>query len=309
MAHTVQKRFKLNTVHRVYVSIYWIHAKEIFSSFHNSFQDPNFDLNDEVYDDCRSAATVVTDKAIIQTWDTSTNYSQAWSNAEQKAREPAHDYMEKHHSIAIYMYTNSILQPVKQVLKAAETTGKLKETFDSRSLYFYLSEAIQILKHSQVTCLTTNYRTETLLNQNISNKLIRFSNFILASSGRYFTRNASCFEVHTCFGADVTHYSALKRNSQVLIPPYEVFKVTDIETDSQRCKVVYRLESNLNCVYDRESNSLHSITALPVAGFWLIFTIICMIIVSLFLPFVIFKVLENHKKTAAERGSLLPNST
>ncbi|XP_051241578.1 ecto-ADP-ribosyltransferase 4 [Dicentrarchus labrax] len=272
-------------------------------------EDLTYDLNDDMYDDCRSKAVVVTDKAIMQTWDTSTNFSQAWSNAEQNAEEPIHNYMEKHHSVALYMYTNVMLQPVKRDLDTAERTGnQLKETLKSRSLYFSLSEAIQILKHSQVTCLSTNYRIEALLNVNISNKLIRFSTFIIGSDGWNFTRNASCFEVYTCFGADITYYSALKQNNQVLIPPYEVFKVTDIETEAQRCKVIYRLKSNLNCVYDRESNKLHPISALPVDGFWLIFTITCMIIVCLLLPFIIVKVLENHKKTAVYCASSLPNS-
>lgn len=271
-----------------------------------SIKDLTYDLND----DCRSKATVVTDKAMMQKWDTNKNFSQAWSNAEQQATEPTHNYMEKHHSVAIYMYTNTMLQPVKQDLETTERSGKrLKETFETHSLYFSLSEGIQILKHSQVTCLSTNYRTETLLLLNISNKLIRFSTFILGSNGWNFTRNASCFEVYTCFGADITHYSALKLSGQVLIPPYEVFKVIDTETDAQRCKAVYRLKSNLNCVYDKESNTLHPISALPVDGFWVIFVITCMIIVSLLLPFVIAKVLEKHKKTAIYSVSSFHNNT
>ncbi|XP_070684548.1 ecto-ADP-ribosyltransferase 4-like [Pempheris klunzingeri] len=273
-------------------------------------QNLTHDLNDNMYDDCGSKATVVADEAMMQTWDTTTNFSQAWSNAQQKAREPAHKHMEKYHSVAIYMYTNAILQPVKRDLQSAERSGKqVKETFESHSLYFSLSEAIQILKHSQVTCLSTNYRTDTLLNLSISNKQIRFSTFILGADGWNFTRNASCFDVYTCFGADITHYSALKQNSQVLIPPYEVFKVTDTETDTKGCKVVYRLKSNLNCVYDKESNTLHPISALPVDRFWLIFTISCMITVSLLLPFVIVKVLEKHKKTVECNGSSVHNST
>ncbi|XP_037618996.1 ecto-ADP-ribosyltransferase 4-like [Sebastes umbrosus] len=248
---------------------------------------------------CRLKATVVTDKAIMQKWDASTNFSQAWSNAEQNAREPAHEYMEKHHSTAIYMYSNIMLQPVKQDLETAESNGKqLKETFEPRSLYSALSEAIQILKHSQVTCLSTYYRTETLLHPNISNKLIRFSTFVLGSDGGNFTRNASCLEVYTCFGADVTRYSALKLNNQVLIPPYEVFKVTDTQTDTRRCKVIYRLRSDLNCVYDRESDKLHRIHVLPEDMFFLIFAITCTLILCLLLPLVIVKVLENCKKTA-----------
>lgn len=253
-----------------------------------------------MFDDCRSEATVVDDKASVQTWNTGTNYSEAWSNAEQKAREAAHNYMTKRHSAALYTYTTNVLQPLEQVATAGDQTGKqLRERFDSHSLHFYLSEAIQILRHSQVSCLSTYYTTETRLNLNNSNRPVRFSTFILAPNGRYPTKNATCFEVHTCFGANITHYSALKQNDQVLIPPYELFKVTNIQTDAQRCKVVYRLESNLNCVYDRGSNSLHRISVLPADGLWVIFAIICMIVVFLVLPFVIVKVVKHLEKAAA----------
>lgn len=253
-----------------------------------------------MYDDCRSEATVVDDKASVQTWNTGINYSEVWSKAEQKAREPAHYYMTKRHSAALYIYTTIILQPVKQVTTAGDRTGKQpREQSDTHSLYFYLSEAIQILRHSQVTCFSINYTTETLLNLNISSKPVRFSTFILAPNGQYPTKNTTCFEVNTCFGANITHYSALKQNDQVLIPPYELFKVTSIQTDAQTCKVVYRLESNLDWVYDRASNSLHRISVLPADGFWVVFAIICIIIVLLVLPFVIVKVLKHLEKAAA----------
>lgn len=262
------------------------------------------DLNDNMYDDCRSKAAAVTDEATMQKWETHANFSQA----EQNAKEPAHMYMKKRHSMAIYMYTNILLHPAKQNLE--ESTGKRqKETFESRSLYSSLSEAVQILRHSQVTCLRTIYRTETFLNPNVSKELIRFGTFVLGSDEWNFGRGASCFEVFTCFGADVTHYSTLKINSQVLIPPYEVFRVTETAAEAHRCKVLYRLESNLNCVYDPESNMLHPISAFPVDGFWLTFALACMIIVSLLLPFVIVKVFENHKKNAVYRASSFHNST
>lgn len=230
---------------------------------------------------------VVRDKEIIQTWDTNASFSQAWSNAVQKAKEPAHEYMEKYHSVAIYVYTDT-----------ADARGSQpKATSDCRSLYSSLSDAIQILKHSQVTCLTTHYGIDSPLKKNISTTLIRFSTFMLGSKERYSTRNASCFQVHTCFGADVTHYSALKQDSQVLVPPYEVFKVTDVETDAQWCKVVYRLESNLNCVYDRETDSVHPISASAAEGFWLTFSIICIVSLLLFLLFVIVKASDKSTKS------------
>lgn len=266
----------------------------------NLFQDPTHDFSDKTHDDCRSKTTVVTVKASMQRWDSVSNCSQAWSDAEQRAREPAHKYLEKHHSVAIFKYTQAPNQDC-----TTDKTEQHLRTAESHSLYSLLCEAIQVLKHSQVTCVDTRYRTETLLNLSISDEHVRFGTFVLGSDGQIFNRNASCFEVHTCFGADISHYSALKRSKQVLIPPYEIFKITDIQTEASRCKIIYRLRSNLNCVYDRDSNMLYPISALPVKGLFLILTITCIIIVSLLLPFVIVKASEYHKKTVSYRASAL----
>nr|XP_008274842.1 PREDICTED: ecto-ADP-ribosyltransferase 4-like [Stegastes partitus] len=223
----------------------------------------------------------------MQKWQScSINFSQAWNDAERNVQEPAHQYMEKHHLTALYMYTNW-LQPVNHNVSSA----KQKKASESCPLYLLLSEAIQILKHSQVTCLSTKYRTDTLEHHlNSSNEQVRFSTFILGSDEENFTGNVSCFEVHSCFGANVTRYSALKLNNQVLIPSYEVFKVTDIQTETKGCKVLYRLRSNLNCVYDRESDVLHPISVTPMEGFWITLTIACVITVSVLLLLVIVKV-------------------
>ncbi|XP_029915439.1 T-cell ecto-ADP-ribosyltransferase 2-like [Myripristis murdjan] len=267
-------------------------------------QDMSHDPSDSMYDDCRVQPATVADEHMIRRWDHSTNSCQAWNDDQQKAKEPAHMYMEKKHSAAIYMYTSVALLPDNQDFKTAakrkERTAA-KETFDHCSLYFYLSEAIQILKHGQVSCFNTYYKTETLLNQNISKKQMRFSTFVLSSLSRDISPpgSASCFEIYTCFGAEITHYSALKQSGQVLIPPYEVFKVSSIQTDAPSCEVTYTLRSNLNCVYNRESNTLHPISAVPVDGFLLIIIISSIAIVSLMLTLVIVKVLENRKETAA----------
>ncbi|XP_071779422.2 ecto-ADP-ribosyltransferase 5-like [Centroberyx gerrardi] len=280
----------------------------------NDIQDMTHDdPGDSMYDDCVPKPTVVADKHMTQKWDR-INLSQSWDDAEQKAQEPAHTYMRKKHSIAIYMYTNATLLPVNQDYKTAARPGERTvdtETSDHRSLYFYLSEAIQILKHSQVSCLNAYYRTEAFLNLNISNKQMRFSTFILSSLNRNINslRSVCCFEIYTCFGAEITQYSALQQDGQVLIPPYEVFTVTGIQTDAQWCKVAYRLRSNLNCVYDRGSDTLHPISASPTDSFWPIIIISSIIVASLLLLFVIVKVLGKCKQIAVYSVSPIHNDT
>uniref|UniRef100_A0A3B5KQ02 NAD(P)(+)--arginine ADP-ribosyltransferase n=1 Tax=Takifugu rubripes TaxID=31033 RepID=A0A3B5KQ02_TAKRU len=190
-------------------------------------QDPDLDLNPDA---CTSKVIVTADRSRI--WNASMNFSQAWSNAEQKATTPEHRYMQKQHSVAIYMYTQAVRRPGGTVLTAAEGPEK-QLTSESQPLFAYLSEAIQILKHSQRLCHTTSYPS---LNLNTSGKLLRFG-----------TGN-TCFQVHTCFGVDISHYSALEEDGQVLIPPYEVFKVTHVSSDPRRGEFTHKLESNLNCI-------------------------------------------------------------
>lgn len=248
--------------------------------------------------DCRFKAAVLTDEAMVQKFNTGKNFSEAWTEAEQKSRAPAHIYMEKHHSTAIYAFTRAMLQPV-----GAEASGKQqRETLTSS-----LSEALQVLRHSQATCHSTTYRTDTIRHPNI-HRLVRFSTFILGSEWTNSTRAELCFHIRTCFGADVTHYSALTGNSQVLIPPYEVFEVISMETDAQRCKVLYRLKSDLNCVYDRASDTLQPVSA-SAGGSWFMFSIVCLGLVSVCIPFVIMKVIEDYKKNNVCRVSPMHNSS
>lgn len=247
-------------------------------------QDTDLDLNPDA---CTSKVIVATDRSRI--WNASMNFSQAWSNAEKKATSPVHRYMQKQHSVAIYMYTQAVRRPGRTVLMVAEAPEK-QPTSESQPLFSYLSDAIQILKHSQMLCHTTSYSSDTSLNLNTSGKLLRFGTFVLGSGGCRLS-GTTCFQVHTCFGVDISHYSALEEDGQVLIPPYEVFKVTHVPSDSRRGELIHKLESNLNCVYDRESDSLHPISV-TVNQSWVMFGITSMVIVFLYLPFVIVKVLK-----------------
>lgn len=282
--------------------------KIYFTLFFQSTQQLTSDLNDKEFAGCRAKVTVVSDEAIQQKWDScSANFSKAWSKSEKNLKEPAESYMEKTHSRALYLFTQMV---PKRGNKISEPTGrslKQRRAFKPITLYSSLSEAILILKQNQVICLSTKYRLETALELNISTAQVRFSTFILGSDVWNFDRNVSCFEIYSCFGANITKYSALQGNNQVLVPPYEVFTLTDIQKQTKSCKVTYKLRSNLNCVYDKEHNQLHSISTLPVEGFWLIFTIICFILLFFLLLCVI--VILYHGIKSAQRVSNLHNAT
>ncbi|XP_077058401.1 NAD(P)(+)--arginine ADP-ribosyltransferase 2-like [Siphateles boraxobius] len=166
------------------------------------------------------------------------------------------------HKIAIYVYTDPTIQIY---LKFNNDTRNGKHnytdmTYKWYSLHFLLTDAIQILKKTQNRCMLTYRGTkDTFDYKKNQNKEVRFGSFTSSSLDRKLAQrfgNVSCFEIHTCEGANVTKYSWLPYEKEVLIPPYEKFKVIGVKTRGEQndlwCDTVFTLNStgtrsDLNC--------------------------------------------------------------
>ncbi|XP_045071765.1 NAD(P)(+)--arginine ADP-ribosyltransferase 2-like [Coregonus clupeaformis] len=177
-----------------------------------------------------------------------------------KSKYNSKDKLTHDHVKAICAYTGG-QSKMYPVFNQAVRTNRTEYTtsFQFHSLHFLLTDAIRLLKLNQKTCHTT-YRRTNLEFVGKVNKIIRFGYFASSSFLKNLTHfgEKSCFEVKTCFGADLKSYPKMgNREKEVLIPPYEVFKVTAVlkkENDKNLwCDVVYKLESikppksNLNC--------------------------------------------------------------
>uniref|UniRef100_A0A8C2HVF8 NAD(P)(+)--arginine ADP-ribosyltransferase n=1 Tax=Cyprinus carpio TaxID=7962 RepID=A0A8C2HVF8_CYPCA len=196
------------------------------------------------------------------------DFAYAWNDAEKKYMPPG-DNLTKNHSIAIYVYTNSGFGVYKEFNEADRKDKKeyKNKTYKWYSLHFLLTDAIQILKKKQKKCYSTYRGTKLEFIQNVQNKKVRFGSFTSSSINRNKTKvfgNVSCFEIYTCEGAEVSKYSKLPREKEVLIPPYETFKVTAVKTKGQRgawCDTVYTLKSSgkrsdLNCCFKLQHESM-----------------------------------------------------
>ncbi|XP_054634993.1 GPI-linked NAD(P)(+)--arginine ADP-ribosyltransferase 1-like [Dunckerocampus dactyliophorus] len=210
---------------------------------------------DDMYEGCRSEMAPVIDLLGIFERRNNKRFGSTWALAETHARTPVHKDMKQEHAISLYLYTS--VPVVQHDFNTAVKEGKQAYStheFQFHYFYFYLTEVIQLLRHT--SCKTSYHRTSERYDLNVVNTNIRFGAFIWAATNKQtFESNGkvSCFEIHTCFGADVTFYSAKGQEGQVLIPPYEVFTITDVLTDKQWCNVVYKLQStktprgDLNC--------------------------------------------------------------
>ncbi|XP_029501245.1 NAD(P)(+)--arginine ADP-ribosyltransferase 2-like [Oncorhynchus nerka] len=200
-------------------------------------------------------------------------FKQAWMKAEgcatiekvkkrfqkDKSKYNPKDKLPHDHIKAICAYSGgqSKMYPVfNQAVRTSRT--EYTTSFQFHSLHFLLTDAIRLLKLKQNTCHTTYRRTNMEFSGEV-NKEIRFGLFASSSFLKNLTHfgEKSCFEIKTCFGADLKSYPEMGNyEKEVLIPPYEVFKVTAVlkkENDENLwCNVVYKLKSiktlsNLNC--------------------------------------------------------------
>ncbi|KAL0154198.1 hypothetical protein M9458_050452, partial [Cirrhinus mrigala] len=179
----------------------------------------------------------------------SAEFNKTWQEGEENAKK-AEDNLTENHSIAIHVYTNKDSKVYSNFTSATRTDKqKYNEgAFKWYSLHFLLTEAIQILKKTHNRCYVT-YRG-TNVKFDVQSKEVRLSSFSSSSLDRKVIQgfgNKSCFEIYTCEGANLTKYSKYPEEKEVLIPPYETFRVTAVKNRTDQpdlwCETVFVLNS------------------------------------------------------------------
>ncbi|XP_018943455.1 ecto-ADP-ribosyltransferase 4-like isoform X2 [Cyprinus carpio] len=214
---------------------------------------------DDSYDGCREKMANLVETKYLKK-EMQSNFANAWKHAEKNYKPPG-DNLTKNHSIAIYVYTNSMFEIYKDFNNAVrkEKNKYRNKKFKWYSLQFLLTDAIQILKKTQKECILTYRRTNVSFKKSVLNKEVRFGSFASSSLNHTKTNvfgNKSCFKIYTCESANLTKYSKYDKEEEVLIPPYEKFKVTAVNKRKHQkdlwCDTVFTLKSSgkrsdLNC--------------------------------------------------------------
>ncbi|KAF7645286.1 hypothetical protein LDENG_00207030 [Lucifuga dentata] len=211
---------------------------------------------DDMYNGCRAEMMQMVGKKYKEEIK---QFENSWNRAEKCADRNA---LTKDHIQAICVYMSGYKMFNKIFNKAVWSSRKQYGTsFPYHSLHFLLTVAVQLLKENQESCHTSYRRSELKFTADVG-QIIRFGYFASSSLNtdlEYFGED-SCFKIRTCYGAFLKNYSDYQSGEEVLIPPYEQFKITKIlqgegaqsEPGLKDCKVVYVLESagdhsNLNC--------------------------------------------------------------
>ncbi|XP_032371270.1 ecto-ADP-ribosyltransferase 5 [Etheostoma spectabile] len=226
---------------------------------------------DDMYDGCKDKMKEMATQYLKKEKKNNNIFKDVWDSSEKcvldKFKKRKTNSLEKHQLVALYYYTSGKGNAYLDFNNEVRTQRPVYKTkFGYHALHFYLTTAIRTLQKEREIknekCLTGYRRVDKYFSQDVQNKEIRFGSFTSASRLGYIKPELygekSCFEINTCMGADVSLYSKFgEAEAEVLIPPYEVFKVLDIKKRSMQpdlpCEVVYKVKSTelpvskLNC--------------------------------------------------------------
>ncbi|NXM55549.1 NRT2 ribosyltransferase, partial [Illadopsis cleaveri] len=150
----------------------------------------------------------------------------------------------------------------RQFNRATRVAGRSRReylrSFHFKVLHFLLTEALKDLRsaRSHPRCLHV-YRGVTVRFVTSLGRIIRFGQFASTSllknvSLSYGT--STVFEVDTCYGANIRHFSNYPEEEEVLIPPFETFEVTNVTHRGNETYIRLRshgVHSNYNCAWFR----------------------------------------------------------
>ncbi|NWX49743.1 NARE ribosyltransferase, partial [Steatornis caripensis] len=194
-------------------------------------------------------------------------YAEAWTLASvewrsRRGRVPQPPVLRLEQAVALLAYT--LPSPLHRefnaaVREAGRSRGEYLGAFRFKVLHFLLSEALRVLRDTRPRRCYRVYRGVRGIHFTAwHHQSIRFGHFTSASLHNESTLpfgQDTFFSVETCYGVPIRDFSFFPEEEEVLIPPFESFKVTDITHDGDRALIQLRSEAALstyNCELVKE---------------------------------------------------------
>ncbi|XP_062813934.1 GPI-linked NAD(P)(+)--arginine ADP-ribosyltransferase 1-like [Anolis carolinensis] len=187
------------------------------------------------------------------TWENATN---RWIKIEGSLKSLPNDFKDKY-GIALIAYTanNSLYEDFgPAVREGGRSSEHYEKCFTFKSFHFLLTRASQVLKGSKEPCYDV-YRGTRDKRFTVSdiNARVRFGQFTSSSLSQQAAQKFgedTFFRIKTCLGNNIIKFSYFPEQQEILIPPYEVFKVKDVTNVSGKTQIELESDgkhSNFNC--------------------------------------------------------------
>ncbi|XP_027321101.3 NAD(P)(+)--arginine ADP-ribosyltransferase 2-like [Anas platyrhynchos] len=220
---------------------------------------------DDQYQDCRCEMKEELIK-VNRTEFENPLYADTWRKADKRWQKSIDlQVLRWEYAVAVLAYT----YPTSLYLKfnaAVREGGRSREhyleCFHFKTLHFLLTEALHTLRNAQGHRCYNVYRGVRGIRFTARrHQTVRFGQFASASlqgnAAQKFGQD-TFFIVYTCYGVPIKLFSFFPREDEVLIPPYEVFKVTKFTRDRDRNVIHLRshgVRSTYNCALLNSTDS------------------------------------------------------
>ncbi|KAF4803373.1 hypothetical protein TURU_016865 [Turdus rufiventris] len=177
-------------------------------------------------------------------------FARVWpkARAEWQRQGSSMGPLSQDEAIALMMYSmpDEVSSVYRQFNAAVREAGKSRRQYRSKfhfkTLHFLLTRALQKLrvpnKCQNVFRGVKNYQFKVKTGDKV-----RFGQFASTSLSREVSEGFgtdTMFRVHTCHGANIQKFSYDPSQREVLIPPFETFKVTDVTREGSTMNIKLR---------------------------------------------------------------------
>nr|XP_033806423.1 ecto-ADP-ribosyltransferase 5-like isoform X4 [Geotrypetes seraphini] len=223
---------------------------------------------DDQYSGCeeKMAAKMTSTDLLEKELERNSIFNEAWEKAETEWKATKGDGtlpqlpagFKEEHSIAVMVYTGSFYSQLNEAVRLTGLSNNTyMEHFHYKAFHYYLTRALQLLKKDSSSGCQTVYKgvQGVLFKPSLGiGKTVRFGQFTSASRESFMAElfgTDTFFTITTCLGADLAFLSNQNFEEEVLIPPYEVFNVTEFNQKDHTfvLKSTKRTCSNYNCAY------------------------------------------------------------
>ncbi|XP_058866295.1 NAD(P)(+)--arginine ADP-ribosyltransferase 2-like [Acipenser ruthenus] len=205
---------------------------------------------DDQYKGCRNAMLQKVQKVYLpRELKQNPKFNSAWSNAKSAMKSKSLGYLTLEQATAIYAYT---MPGVYSDFNTAVRNGggKNYKGFPFKALHFYITDALKKLKTKFKNCYHV-YRGVSKPTSVGKGKTVRFGQF--TSTSRSLQKamhfgSGTIFHMRTCQGASIQSYSMFPAEDEVLVPPFERFRVEDVNGNQIRLTPLPKTTSIYNCL-------------------------------------------------------------
>ncbi|MGH0154968.1 UNVERIFIED_CONTAM: hypothetical protein FKN15_028677 [Acipenser sinensis] len=209
------------------------------------------DALDDQYVNC-SDKTIQQIKNYLQSeLENNPTFGNAWQialiNVTKLIKEKKITELSLEQATAIYVYT--MKDVYSEFNRAVRTGGKNYTMFPFKAWHFYLTDALKRLRSNKEKCYKV-YRGVKLHFTTAAGNIVRFGQFASTSINKNKAKEfgeKTLFTITTCLGVPIEKYSAFHTEKEVLIPPFERFKVIVVRRKRIKMKNIENQKSNFNC--------------------------------------------------------------